>query len=124
MNREELKIHNTSVIDAYKNALAGIFYALKTQINIRKQLLIGVLAIIAGIILKINALEWIALTFSITLVIFAEMVNTAVETTVDLITHKFSAKAKRAKDVAAGAVLITSLNAVIVGFILFLPKII
>ena len=79
--------------------------------------------IILGIILKLSALEWIILTIVIALVISAELFNTTIETVVDMITKEKNEKAKLAKDVAAGAVLVLAIGSVVVGLIIFIPKI-
>jgi diacylglycerol kinase len=75
------------------------------------------------LIFKISKIEWLILCITITLVLFGEFINTAIETTVDLYTEEKNEKAKIAKDVAAGAVVLTSLNAIIVGIIIFVPYI-
>ena len=79
---------------------------------------------ILGIVLKISGVEWAILALSVFLVLGTEMMNTAVEAAVDLYTEEYNEKAKIAKDVAAGAVVLTALNAVIVSYFLFADKII
>ena len=86
-------------------------------------ILIMILVILAGIILKIDALDWIILIIMISLVISAELFNTTIETVVDMITKEKNEKAKIAKDVAAGAVLVLAIGSVIIGLIIFIPKI-
>lgn len=113
-----------SFFKAMKNSLNGIFYTLKKERNIKIQLIIAILAIILGIVLKINLIEWGILTITIFIVIISELINTAIENTVDLITTEYNEKAKIAKDVAAGAVLLSAINSVIVGIIIFGTKII
>lgn len=120
---EENKWKSKNFFYSFKYALNGIKYALITGRNIKIQSIFAILAIIAGIVLKISLIEWAFLTFTIFLVIFAEMMNSSIETAVDLITLEENEKAKIAKDVAAGAVLLTALNSIIVGLIIFLPKI-
>lgn len=109
--------------DAMKNAVTGIFYTIRTQTNIKIQLGVAIIVIILAAILKAQMIEIICLTISIFLVLFAEMLNTAIETTVDLITQEYNIKAKIAKDIMAGAVLLTSINSIIVGFLIFFEKI-
>jgi diacylglycerol kinase len=75
-----------------------------------------------GIITKISSIEWLILVITICLVLYAELMNTALENTVDLITEEFNEKAKLAKDISSGAVLICAIMSVIVGIIIFLPK--
>ncbi len=123
MNKTPNNMKNTNIISAMKNALEGIWYAIKNERNIRIQMVIAIIAIIACIYFKVTKLEAISVIFSITLVLLGEMCNTAIENTIDLYTNEIHKKAKIAKDVAAGAVLIPSINAVIVAIIVFLDKI-
>ncbi len=109
---------------ALKNSINGIFYTLKKERNIKIQLIIAVLAIILGIFLKINLIEWVILTITIFIVIISELINTAIENAVDLITKEYNETAKIAKDVAAGAVLVSAINSLIVGILIFGTKII
>lgn len=108
---------------SFKCAVKGIIYALKTQRNIIIQLCIAILAIAFGLVFKISIIEWAIIIFTIMFVIFAEMLNTAIESTVDLITEEYNEKAKIAKDVAAGAVLVSAINAICMGLIIFGDKI-
>lgn len=109
---------------AFKNSLNGIFYTLKKERNIKIQLIIGILAVVLGVLLKISLIEWTILVITMFIVIVSELINTAIENTVDLITTEYNEKAKIAKDVAAGAVLIAAMNSVIVGILIFGTKII
>lgn len=89
----------------------------------RSHVLSALAAIIAGLIFRISAIEWLLLLLSIFLVIAFEIMNSAVENVVDLASdYHFSMRAKNAKDMAAGAVLVVSVFAVITGLIIFLPK--
>jgi diacylglycerol kinase len=123
-NMKETKWSNKNFFQALKYALNGIKYVYSTQRNIIFQTIIGILVIICGLLFKISKIEWLILCITITLVLFGEFINTAIETTVDLCTEEKNEKAKIAKDVAAGAVLLTSLNAAIVGIIIFVPYIV
>ena len=100
----------------------GIQQALRHEANMRVHIACALLAIAAGLVLRILPYEWLILTLTITLVLFAELINTALEAYVDLVTRQRQAQARIAKDVAAGAVLVTSVNAVITGLIIFAPK--
>ena len=120
---EDPRLKNHSFIDAWKNAFKGIFYAVNTQGNLRKQLIIAVIIVIASLFFNLTRAEFLCFLFTIILVIFAEMVNTAIETVVDLYVDVYHPKAKIAKDVAAGGVVITSINAFIVFYVLFFDKI-
>lgn len=82
----------------------------------------GILVSAAGFIFGLSAIEWCIILLLIAGVITLEMVNTAIEKTVDLVTKEYKPLAKAAKDIAAGAVLIYSIAAVVIGFIIFIPK--
>lgn len=117
------KWKNQDVISSLEFALTGIFTAFKEEKNMRSHVLSAVAAIIAGLIFRISATEWLFLLLSIFLVIAFEIMNSAVENVVDLASdYHFSMRAKNAKDMAAGAVLVVSGFAVITGLIIFLPK--
>ncbi len=121
---EDERLKNKNFIDAWKKALSGIWYAVKTQRNIKVQLCIAVAVIICAIYFKLNITECMFLTFATMLVIITEMVNTAIEEAVNLSTKEFHPIAKIAKDVAAGAVVLAALNAVIIAIFIFVSKII
>ena len=117
------KMKNEGFLDAWKNAINGIIYATTTQGNIKRQLIIAVLVVIISLFFDLSKAEFLIFMFTIVLIIFAEMVNTAIETVVDLYTDLYHPKAKIAKDVAAGGVVITAINAVIVAYFLFFDRI-
>lgn len=121
---EDERLKNKHYIDSWKNGFKGIWYCIKTQTNIKIQLVIAVIVITCGIVFKVNVIDWIFLTFATLLVIITEIMNTAVEEAVNLCTQEFHPIAKIAKDVAAGAVVLSAINAVIVAFLIFLNKII
>ncbi|WP_297664156.1 diacylglycerol kinase family protein [uncultured Streptococcus sp.] len=121
--KNKRKWKNRDVISSLEFALTGIFTAFKEEKNMRSHVLSAVAAIIAGLIFRISATEWLLLLLSIFLVIAFEIMNSAVENVVDLASdYHFSMRAKNAKDMAAGAVLVVSGFAVITGLIIFLPK--
>ncbi|MBW1570849.1 diacylglycerol kinase family protein, partial [Streptococcus sp. SPC0] len=102
----------------------GIFTAFKEERNMRKHLVSAILVILAGLTFQVSMVEWLFLLLSIFLVITFEIINSAIENVVDLASnYHFSMLAKNAKDMAAGAVLVVSLFAVLVGLIIFIPKI-
>lgn len=117
------KTSNSSFLDAWKNAIDGIIYATTTQRNVKIQLVIAVLVVIVSLFFDLSRAEFLCFLFTIILILFAEMCNTAIETVVDLYVDVYHPKAKIAKDVAAGGVVITAINAVIVGYFLFFDKI-
>ena len=111
------------LINSFKYAISGIITSFRTERNMKIHILVMILVIIAGIIFKLSLLDWIILVIMFGLVISAELFNTAIETTIDMITKEKNEKAKIAKDVAAGAVLVLAIVSVIVGLIIFIPKI-
>ena len=106
---------------SFRYAISGIFKALILCRNLKIHYLVGLIAIISGFYFGINRLEWAILLLTITLVVTLEMINTAIEKVVDLLTQKYHILALIAKDVAAGAVLIASIVAFIVGALIFGP---
>ncbi|MBQ9297805.1 MAG: diacylglycerol kinase [Clostridia bacterium] len=120
---ENKKLHNSNFFEACKNAVNGIIYGTTTQSNVKKQLVIIAFVMLISLFFNLSKVEFICLIFACVLIIFAEMVNTAVETVVDLYVDVYHPKAKIAKDVAAGAVVITAINAVIIAYFLFFDKI-
>ena len=109
-------------IKSFGNAFRGIFFAFKTQHNIWIHSLAIVVVVIAGFIFKLDVMEWGLVVLAIGLVLAAEMINTAMEWLIDLVSPDYSEKAGLIKDVAAGAVLIAAVISVIIGSIVFLPK--
>lgn len=121
---EDERLKNKNFVDAWKKALGGIWYAIKTQRNVKVQLVIAVIVIIASIYFKVNITEAMFLSFATMLVIITEVINTAIEEAVNLCTDKFHPLAKISKDVAAGAVVLSALNAVIIAIFIIFSKII
>ena len=118
------KWKNRDVVSSLAFALTGIFTAFKEERNLRKHVLSALAVIVAGLIFGLSAIEWLFLFLSIFLVIAFEIVNSAIENVVDLASdYHFSMRAKNAKDMAAGAVLVVSGFAVVTGLIIFVPKI-
>lgn len=105
--------------DTFRVAIAGIIYAIRTQRNMRVHVTMSVIVLILGVVLQISTSDWLWLGLAITIVISAELMNTAVESVVDLVMPKPHPLAKVAKDTAAGAVLVTAVFAVIVGCAIF-----
>lgn len=111
-----------NMIDSFNYAISGIVHGFKTQRNLKIHFASGILVIISSIIFRVSRLELIAVLFAITFVVFAELVNTAIEYIIDMITEDYNPLAQKAKNVSAGAVLITALNALLVGFLVFYTK--
>ena len=113
-----------NVISSFKYAFQGMFSALKTERNLKIHVTRIMLVIIAGIVLKISKIEWIICIILFGLVIGGEMLNSAIETVVDIAMPDINPKAKFAKDAAAGAVLVLAIASAIIGFMIFGPKLI
>ncbi len=108
-----------TVLESFNVAFEGIIHVLRTQRNMRIHFLIAVAVMIAALAFDVSKIELIVLLISISFVLIAEMVNTAVEAAVDIASTSFDPMAKLAKDIAAGAVLIAAVNAVAVGYLVF-----
>ena len=119
-NKFSMKKRAISFIYAFN----GIRLLFLEEHNSRIHAVAAICAIIAGILLKISIIEWIALTFAIGFVFVVETLNSCVENTTDLISLEKSDKIKRIKDLSAAAVLISSLSALVIGGLIFIPKIV
>jgi diacylglycerol kinase (ATP) len=111
-----------SVIESFNFAIEGVIHVLRTQRNMRLHFAAAVAVIVVAVAVGVSKLELSVLLISIAFVLVAEMVNTAIEGTIDAATTSFDPMAKLAKDIAAGAVLIASVNAVAVGYLVFAGK--
>ena len=110
--------------NTFKNARKGFRLVLKSEMNIRIHVAIATFVVFMAIFLKFSAIEFCLLLFVIGLVIVAEMLNTAIEFTLDSIYHnRYSRMVGMAKDIAAGAVMVVTIIAVMIGVLLFAPPI-
>ena len=107
-----------------KNCLEGINFVITNESNFKKEIAIGIIALLLSYILKISRIEFIIILIMIALVLTSEIINTSIEKVVDLYTKDYNNLAKIAKDVSAGSVLVMSIFSLLVGIIIFLPKII
>ena len=112
-----------TILDSFNFAFEGIIHVLRTQRNLRIHFAIAFAVLILALIVNVTKMELIALLISVTFVLIAEMLNTAVEAAIDIATTSFDPMAKLAKDIAAGAVLIAAINALAVGYIVFSGKV-
>ena len=112
-----------SILESFNYAFEGIIHVLRTQRNLRIHFLIAVGVLGAAVVVGVTRFELIALLLAIAFVLIAEMINTAVEHTIDVATTSFDPMAKLAKDIAAGAVLIASVNAVAIGYLVFAHRV-
>ena len=111
-----------SLLKSFKFAFSGLRTAVLKGRNFRIQLGMGTLAAILGVVLKISMSEWLDLVLIVTLVLILELVNTVIETILNIVNPEISERVKIAKDVAAATVLLASIGSVIIGALLFIPK--
>jgi len=116
------KEDETKLNYSFKYAFEGIITTIKEERNMFIHFLIAIIVVITGIYVRLSLNEWLICLLLFALVFSLELINTAIENTVDLVTTKKNKKAKLAKDAAAGAVLIAAIFASIIGIIIFLPK--
>lgn len=116
------KEDETKLTFSFKYAFEGIITTIKEERNMFIHFLIAIIVVITGIYVRLSLNEWLICLLLFALVFSLELINTAIENTVDLVTTKKNKKAKIAKDAAAGAVLIAAIFASIIGIIIFLPK--
>jgi diacylglycerol kinase (ATP) len=114
-------MRSRNIIESFRFAFAGLWYALRTQRNTRIHLIIAAAVVGVGIWLHLSLTEWAVLTLTIGFVLVSEMLNTVAETLVDLVSPGYHPLAKTVKDVTAGAVLITAIISVIVGLLILGP---
>ncbi len=123
-NRIESYKTSNNVLKSFKYAFSGICYVLKTSRNFKIQLIFAVTSLIIGFFLQISQSSYVILIVTIMSVLILEILNTSIESIVDLVVKKeFSSLAKISKDTSAGAVLLASINSVIIAVYIFVPKI-
>ena len=122
MKKDDHKMKNDNFFEAWGNATNGIIYSATTQRNIRIQLVLAVIVMVLSLFYGLNTAEFLCLLFAVFMVIFAELINTAIETVVDLFVDVYHPKAKISKDVAAGAVVLAACNALVVGYFIFFKE--
>lgn len=108
--------------EKFKNAFRGLYVISRTTRHLFIHIVSALIVIVFGFYLRVSGLEWIALTFAIGFVFVTEALNTAIEIDIDLTSPEYHPFARDTKDVAAAAVLLSALVAIIVGLIIFLPK--
>ena len=123
-NRIESYKTSSNVLKSFKYAFSGISYVLKTSRNFKIQLIFAVTMLLIGFFLQISQSNYLILIATIMSVLILEILNTSIESIVDLVVQKkFSSLAKISKDASAGAVLLASINSVIIAVYIFVPKI-
>ena len=111
------------VFKSFVYAWHGMRYSYKTQLNFRIHLLVLAVVIIAGFVLQVNSTEWLFIIVCSMLVLSLELMNTGIEFLCDAVTKEIHPFIKIAKDVSAAAVLLAAAGSVVIGLIIFLPKI-
>ena len=119
---ERKKWKNKNLLMAFQNSLSGIKYVIQNETSFQIECVIGIFAITFGILLKLSLTEWMIAWLAMGLVLFAELINTAIEVMLDLYSQEYNEKIKIAKDISSSAVLITVIVAIMLGCVLFLPK--
>ena len=109
-------------LNSFTYPIKGLKYAYRNEQNVVVDIGVALLVVIAGFIFKVSVTEWALLALTIGLVIAFELVNTAIEAVVDLVTEDYHPLAKVAKDTSAAAVFVFAMAAIVVGIIIFLPK--
>ena len=110
------------LFNSFSYAFKGIYFVFRNELNMQIHLLAAIGVLVAGFMLEINRIEWIFIIFAIVGVWVAEMFNTSIEILTDLVSPDFHELAGRVKDIAAGAVILATLGAVVIGGLVFLPK--
>lgn len=121
-NTFKWKFNCLKLINSFKYAWKGIFSAFQSERNMKIHVSVMCLVILFGAVLKITLTEWVICIFCFSLVIGSEMLNTAIETVVDIAMPEKNKNAKLAKDIAAGSVLVFAMASLIIGILIFLPK--
>lgn len=124
MSSNKNKWKNIGVTEKFNVAFEGIFETIRSERHMKFHCFCTIIIFILSLFLDIGKYEALAIIISVSLIWLAELFNTAIESCVDMVTEKYHPLAKRAKDIAAGAVLITAINALFVGYIVFEKKII
>lgn len=121
---ENKKRSKTAIFRKFMYAINGFIISLKEEKSLVIHLSFAIISLIIAVILQLSPIGWAILVLTIGLVISSELMNTAIENVVDIVTFKFNYSAKKIKDVAAAATLILAVIAIVVGLLLFIPRII
>jgi diacylglycerol kinase len=110
-----------TLLRSFQHAFSGLWQALRTQRNARIHLALAIVAILLGLVLGLDPGSWAIIALTIGVVFLAELLNTALEATIDMVVEDYRPQAKLAKDLAAGAVLVSAIMAVTVGLLVLGP---
>ena len=120
---KQKSLDKKKLIHSFKYAMNGIKLCINNEQNMFIHFTVATLVVIGAIVFKISKLEWILCILMISLVLASELINTAIEAVCDLVTDKENKHIKIAKDTAAGAVLVFSISAALIGLLIFVPKV-
>lgn len=123
MSTKDKKNRDKKIINSFNNSINGIIQTIKNERHMKVHVAIAIIVIILSLIFDINRYELLMLMITVSLVLICEIINTAIEQTVDLITKEYNENAKFAKDAAAGAVMVSAILSLFVGYIVFFDKI-
>ncbi|ADD02197.1 diacylglycerol kinase [Thermoanaerobacter italicus Ab9] len=112
-----------NLIDSFNYAIEGILHAFKTQRNMKVHFAVAIFVLFFCLFFDLSKVEFVAILFTISLVLISEMINTAIETAIDMMVKNYNPLAEVAKNVAAGAVLISAINAVLVAYLIFFDRV-
>jgi undecaprenol kinase len=121
LSKKQAADHKRSLSNSFKQAGMGIIQVFRSERSFRLQLAVFAITIIAGFIFRITGTEWVFILAAGGVVLVCEMINTAIEYVTDLVTEEYRILAKHIKNISAGAVLVSSIIAVIIGLIIFVP---
>ena len=110
-------------INSFKYAFNGLIDTYRTEQSVWIYIPVSLLVILAGFLLKISTIEWLIVILILGIILSLELINTALEAVVDLATEKYHPLARKAKDTVSAAVLVFAITSVIIGLIIFIPKI-
>jgi diacylglycerol kinase (ATP) len=110
------------LFQSFNYAIDGLIYVLRSQRNMRIHFFVAALVLAVSLVTGVSGIEFMLLIFAISMVMAAELMNTAIESVIDFTSTSFDPMAKIAKDVAAAAVLVTSLAAAVIAYLIFYPK--
>jgi len=113
--------HKSPLSNSFRYAGRGILQVFRSERSFRLQILVLALAVIAGFIFRITGMEWVLILIAGSIVLVSEMINTAIEYAVDLITEEYRILAKHIKNITAGAVLVSTIIAAVIGLLIFVP---
>jgi diacylglycerol kinase (ATP) len=112
----------TTLLQSFNHAFQGLVHAVRYQRNMRIHMVVALIVLVGSVFLNVTRLELVLIFASIAFVLMAELINTAVEAVVDIVTEQFDPRAKIAKDVSAGAVLIAAINALVVAYLVLADR--